>query len=319
MKKVAVITSGGDSQGMNTCLYNLVKCAMLNNVEIIGFMRGFQGMIENDYVKVDFDFVKNVNNMGGSCLKTARSKEFRTEAGLKKAVENLRSHGIDVLICIGGDGSFRGCLDIMKEGIKCICIPGTIDNDINYTNKTLGFDTAVNNATSAIMDIMETMRANNRCCIVEVMGRRCGDIALACAVASHADIALIPEVPFKINDVVNSVKQIIARGNRHPTIVIAENQIDLEQFANVIQDNIDIEVRHCVLGYIQRGGRPTVEDRILAMQFAVCAIKCVLDEIYNVAVGIVDNKIITKDIQEALNAKNDFNYELYNLYSMLND
>ena len=319
MKKVAVITSGGDSQGMNTCLYNLVKCARLNDVKIVGFMRGFQGLIENDYVNVDFEFVKNVNNMGGSCLKTARSKDFKTLEGLNKAVEVLKNHSIDTLICIGGDGSFRGCLDIMKKGIKCICIPGTIDNDINYTNKTLGFDTAVNNATSAIMDIMETMRANNRCSVVEVMGRRCGDIALACAVASHADIVLIPEVPFKINDVVDEVKAIIARGNRHPCIVIAENQVDLEQFANVIQDNVDVEVKHCVLGYIQRGGRPTVEDRILAMQFAVCAIKCVLDDITNVAIGIVDNKIITKNIEDALNAKNDFNYELYNLYSMLND
>ena len=319
MIKVAVITSGGDSQGMNTCLYNLVKCAQMNNVKMIGFMRGFQGLIDNDYVNLDFEFVKNVNNMGGSCLKTARSKDFKTEAGMEKAIANLKALGIDTLIVIGGDGSFRGSLDIMKRGIKCICIPGTIDNDINYTNKTLGFDTAVNNATSAIMDIMETMRANNRCCIVEVMGRRCGDIALACAVASHADIVLIPEVPFKIPEVVRSVQELIERGNRHPTIVIAENQLDLEQFANVIQDNIDIEVRHCVLGYIQRGGRPTVEDRILAMQFAVCAIKCVLDGINNVAIGIVDNKIITIDIEEALKAKNDFNYELYNLYSMLND
>lgn len=317
--KVAVITSGGDCQGMNTCLYNLVKCANLNNIEFIGFMRGYQGMIDNDYIHLDYDFVKNVNNMGGSCLKTARSKEFMTEKGKLKAVQNLKNLGIDTLICIGGDGSFHGCLELIKLGINCIAIPGTIDNDLNYTNKTLGYDTAVNNATNAISDIMETMRANNRLCVVEVMGRRCGDIALACAVASHADIALIPEVPFDKKDVLKEVKSIISRGNLHPTIVLAENQIDLKEFADYLAKNVDIEVKSCVLGYIQRGGKPTVEDRLLGMQFAVCAVKCVLDKIYNVAIGVVDNKIITTPIEEALNAKSDFNFELYRLFTMLND
>ncbi|MGN1227123.1 MAG: ATP-dependent 6-phosphofructokinase [Christensenellales bacterium] len=319
MERIAVITSGGDSQGMNTCLYNLVKCALINKIEIIGFMRGYQGLIDNDYVKMDFEFVKNVNNLGGSCLKTARSKEFMTDEGKQKVVQNLKALNIDTLICIGGDGSFRGCLELIKLGIKCIGIPGTIDNDLNYTNKTLGFDTAVNNATEAISNIMETMRANNRLCIVEVMGRRCGDIALTCAVASHADIALIPEVPFTFDSVLKQVKEIIAKGNKHPTIVIAENQIDLNEFATFIQQNVELEVKSCVLGYIQRGGKPTVEDRLLGMQFAVYAIKCVLDKIYNVAIGIVDNNIITTPISDAIEAKSDFNFELYSLYKMLNE
>lgn len=319
MERIAVITSGGDSQGMNTCLYNLVKCAIINNIEIVGFMRGYQGIIDNDYIVLNYEFVKNVINVGGSCLKTARSKEFMTDEGKQKAVENLKALGISTLICLGGDGSFKGCMELIKLGINCIGIPGTIDNDLNYTNKTLGFDTAVNNATEAISDIMETMRANNRLCIVEVMGRHCGDIALTCAVASHADIALIPEVPFTKEEVLSQVQELIARGNRHPTIVIAENQIDLKEFANFIQSGVDVEVKSCVLGYIQRGGRPTVQDRILAMQFAVCAIKCVLDKIYNVAIGVENNKVITVDFQNAIESKSDFNFELYSLFTYLND
>lgn len=319
MEKIAVITSGGDSQGMNTCLYNLVKCALINDVEIIGFMRGFQGIIEDDYVKLDYDFVKNVINMGGSCLKTARSKDFMTEEGKQMAVANLTAHNISTLICIGGDGTFKGSLELVKRGIKCIAIPATIDNDLKYTNKSLGFDTAVNNATNAISDIMETMRANNRVCVFEVMGRHCGDIALSCAVASNADIVLLPEVPFNVNDVIESVKEQIKTGNKHPTIVLAENQININEFTAKIAENVPLEVRSCVLGYLQRGGKPTVEDRVLAMQFAVYAIKCVKDHIFNVAIGIVDGQVVTTSIQKATENGNDFNYHLYNLYSMLND
>ncbi len=319
MLRVGLLTSGGDCPGMNACVYSIVHCANQNDVEVVGIKRGFQGLIEGEYEVMTVKQVENIPYIGGTILQTARSQEFLTVDGVKKALDTIKKAKLDALIIIGGDGSFKGALELISRGVKCVAIPGTIDNDLSYTDRTLGFDTAVNNACFAIDSIRDTMRSHNRVSIIEVMGRHCGDISLYCAVASCAEIALIHEVPFTYHEVLEKVKKQIEAGNTHTTIVISENQCDVNLMAKDLEKDLSVEVKACILGYIQRGGTPTVADRILGLQFGVKALKNILDGKYGDAIGVHGDTTISVPIVEALNAPSNFNYELYNLFVTKNE
>ena len=319
MLKVGLLTSGGDAPGMNACIKSIVNCAFKKGIEIVGIKRGYQGLIENDYVVLHNDDVDNIQHIGGTILKTARSQDFMTEAGFNKAVENIKNMGLDALIVIGGDGSFRGARELDKVGVNVVCIPATIDNDLSYTSRTLCFDTAVNNASFAVDSVMDTMRSHNRIAVVEVMGRHCGDLALFSAAASNAEIVLLHESPLSYEQVLAKVNKQLEDGNEHPTIVLAENLIDISVLTKKLADDTGKEVKKCVLGYTQRGGKPTVADKILGLQYGVRALKEIMERRFGIAIGVIGDSTVTLAIEDALNAPSNFNYELFDLFVTKNN
>lgn len=318
IERIGVLTSGGDCQGMNACLYNIVKMAYDNKLEVFGYLNGYRGLIDNAYRKLDLLSVDNIMHLGGTILGTSRCDEFVTEAGQAKALKTLKEDKINVLIVIGGDGSYRGVSCLIKKGIKCIAIPATIDNDLFYTTRSLGFDTAVNNAVVAIESIKQTMRSHNRCCVIEIMGRNCGDLTLNSAVASNSDIVVVKEKPTKISEIISQVKDCISRGITNPTIIVAEHQFDIKKLASIIQQKAKVETKYQVLGYIQRGGEPSVNDRIVAMQMGVRAVELALKGIFNKAIGYKNDEVFEVTIDQALKATKDFNYKLLDLFIKLN-
>ena len=318
VRKIAVLTSGGDSQGMNACLNVLVKMAQFNYITVLGVKNGYQGLINNDFVELTYDDVRNISHLGGTVLKSARCKEFMTLEGQKKAVKNLKDREVDALIVIGGDGSFRGVIALNELGVKTIAIPATIDNDLHYTENTLGFDSAVNVAAHAIESIKQTMSALDRCSVIEVMGRHCGAIALYSASACCADIVALPEKPITKERILHFVEKAKSRGIDSPTIVVAENLFDIKDLAKAIEEKYGIETKTSSLGYIQRGGAPSVEDRMLALQYAVRAIELLVQGKHNRAVGIKHNKIIDVPMKAALDTNSNFNEVLFDLFVRLN-
>ncbi len=319
VNNIAILTSGGDSQGMNACINILVKYASFNYINVFAVYNGYQGLIDDNIKAITYDDVRNISHLGGTVFKSARSKEFMTLEGQRKAVDNLKKHDIDALIVIGGDGSFRGVMELNELGVKTIAIPATIDNDLDYTDSSLGFDSAVNVAASAIESIKQTMSALDRCSVIEVMGRHCGDIALHSAAACACDVVVIPEKPITPEEIINKVKASKERGISSPTVVVAENLMDIQELAKSIQTKTGIETKTDVLGYIQRGGAPSVRDRMLALEFAVRAIELLVSGKHNRAIGIKNNKIIDLSMEAALYAPDRFNDVLYNLFETLND
>lgn len=316
--KIAVLTSGGDAQGMNTVINILVRIAGLRNIEIYGVKDGYKGLYNDDFVKLDNDMVQNISSLGGTILKTARFDEFKKEDVVIKSAQNLKNRQIDALIVIGGDGSFKGALALSRHGVKIIAIPGTIDNDLRYTSKCLGFDTAVNNACKYIENVKQTMSAMNRGVVFEVMGRYCGDIALYCAVSTACDIIAIPEKPITEEELIEKVNYCVKNKNNAPTIVIAEKMFDVREIAERLKKKTKVDFRYSIVGYIQRGGQPSVADKALAMEFAVRAMELVEDGIFNRAIGVKNDVVFDDSLENALNAKYNFNYGLLNLFYLLN-
>ena len=317
--RIGIITSGGDCQGMNACIYNVVKMAAAQNIEVLGFIGGYKGVINNNFMTLTPENTKNITHLGGTILKTSRCYEFTTPSGQDKAVKTLKDNDIKCLIIIGGDGSYRGALKLIEKGVRCIAIPGTIDNDLFYTDRSLGFETAVNNAVTAIESIKQSLATQERVGIIEVMGRECGDIALYSGVGSNSNIIVTRERPTEQADVVRWVKNAIKRGTPSPTIVISEGMFDLTKLAKKIEAATNKEVRINQLGYIQRGGTPTVNDRILAMQFGTQAVELISQGIFNKAIGIKNNKIIETTISDALTENSNFDYNLLDLFIKLNN
>ncbi len=318
IKKIAVLTSGGDSQGMNACLNIIVKMAEFNYITVMGVKNGYKGLVENDFVELKYADVRNISHLGGTYLKSARCQEFMTLEGQKKAAKNLKNREIDALIVIGGDGSFRGVMALNELGIKTMAIPATIDNDLHYTENTLGFDSAVNVAANAIESVKQTMSALDRCSVIEVMGRHCGSIALYSAAACCAEVVVLPEKPFTRRKIIRAIKRAKDRGIDSPTVVVAENLYDIKELASEIQSQVGIETKTCVLGYIQRGGAPSVEDRLLAMQYGVKAIELLVSGKHNRAIGIKNGKIIDVSMEAAIDTNSNFNEVLFDLFSKLN-
>ena len=318
MKKIAVLTSGGDAPGMNACIRAVVRYAIYNELTVYGVERGYNGLINNNMRILDRRSVGDMIHRGGTFLKTARCQEFNTLEGQREAARVIRERDIDGLIVIGGDGSMRGARDLtVNFGIPTVGIPGTIDNDLAYTDYTLGFDTAVNTALSAINNLRDTMTSHDRVSIIEVMGRHCGDIALYAGLAGGAEEILVPEMPLDIDAIAEKLKQGAARGKMSSIIVLAEGAGKAEDVAKLIEEKAGVSIRITTLGHIQRGGMPTMADRVLAAKFAVRAVELLKKGMGNRVVGIRDNKIIDMDIVEGLSMKREFDEYLYNVAAVL--
>lgn len=313
--KIGVLTSGGDAPGMNAAIRAVVRSCTYHNLECIGVYRGLQGLIEGDFKELNARSVKNIINRGGTFLKSARSKDFRTEDGRKKAFKNLQNENIDALIVIGGDGTFAGASVFANEfNFPIVGIPGTIDNDINGTDYTIGYDTALNTVVEAIDKIRDTANSHNRLFLVEVMGRDAGDIALNAGIGAGAEEILIPEQNMGRERLLESLSRSKKSGKTSSIVVISEgDQIgkNIFELAEYIEKNLkEYEVRVTVLGHIQRGGSPSCYDRVLASRLGVGAIDALLRGETNVMIGIVHNKVISIPFSEAIKGTNEIDEEL---------
>lgn len=302
MRRIGVLTSGGDSPGMNACIRAVVRGALTLGMDVYGIKRGFEGLIDGDITQLDVSSVADIIHRGGTVLRTARSDRFQTVEGFSRAVAMLNTFGIEGLVVIGGDGSLHGALELSKAGIPVIGLPGTIDNDLGYTDFTIGFDTAVNTALSAIGNIRDTSSSHGRTTIIEVMGRHCGDIALYCGLAGGAETILIPEEEVDVNDICKKLIMGMNRGKLHSIIIRAEGVgISSEDLAVEIKTKTGLDTKVVVLGYIQRGGSPTATDRLLASRMGVHAVELLKEDISGKAVGIRGDEIFSMDLEEALN------------------
>ena len=317
MKRIGLLTSGGDAPGMNAAIRAVVRSGIYFGMEVYGIERGYAGLIEDNVFPMEMRSVSNIVQCGGTRLRTARCMEMLTIEGQKKALDTLEKHGIEGLVVIGGDGSFKGAKTLSEYGVPTIGIPGTIDNDLEYTDYTLGFDTAVNTCLDIINKLRDTMTSHERVSVVEVMGRHCGDIALYSGIASGAEIIVVPEIAFDINEIVSRINRSRASGKHSNIIVVAEGVMSAEKFAGQLQHLTEYSVRPTCIGHVQRGGSPSMSDRMLAAQFGNKAVRLLNENIGNRVVGIRDNKIIDMDIHEAVSMKKTFNYELYETLQMI--
>lgn len=311
-EKIAVLTSGGDAPGMNAAIRAVVRSALYYGMQPFGVERGYKGLTEGDIFPMTRGSVSDIISKGGTILKTARLPEFTEREVRKKAADNLESRGIKGLVVIGGDGSFRGAGALSGDfGINVIGLPGTIDNDLAYTDYTIGFDTAVNTALWAINNLRDTMTSHDRVCIVEVMGRTVGDIALYSAVSGGADDIIVPESPYRIEDVCRDIEDNARKGKSSDIIILAEGAGKAEEVKSEIKAHCSASVRTMVLGHIQRGGSPTARDRILAARTGVRAVELIREGATNRLVGVRGEGIYDIDIEEALSMKKSFDAELY--------
>lgn len=314
MEKIAILTSGGDSQGMNAYLFKITNILLENNFEPIGIFNGYNGIFEENFISLTKKMVENISFLGGSFLKTARSEKFATIEGVKIASEILTKHNIKTVIINGGNGSFKGAMELSKHNINVICVPGTIDNDLFYSDISLGFDTAVNNAVEVIDKIKQTMQANNRGLIVEVMGRHCGNIALNCAVSVNANALIINEDENSKNNIVERISKAIKNGNESPVIVLQENILDGNKLADELSQKFNKVFKFEKIGYVQRGGSPTIKDRIFASLLAFKTLELLKSKTYNQAIGMNKENVFNMPLEKALNINNNFNSNLYELY-----
>ncbi|MBO4939004.1 MAG: 6-phosphofructokinase [Oscillospiraceae bacterium] len=304
VKRIGVLTSGGDAPGMNAAVRSVVRTCLYHDIECYGIRRGWNGLINGDVIKMDENKIAHTINRGGTILYTARSEEFMTEAGQRKAVSTCKFLGLDSIIAIGGDGTFRGARALSKHGINVIGIPGTIDNDISCTNYCIGFDTAANTAIECIDRLRDTMQSHERCSVVEVMGRNAGYLAMYVGLAVGATAILVPEKPIDFErDVIEKIRQARFRGFTHYMIVVAEGAGKATEIAEQIHKAIDMEPRVTVLGHIQRGGSPTGRDRVNATKMGYLAVELLLAGKNNRIVCTHDGGFTDVDIDEALNMK----------------
>lgn len=316
MNTIAVLTSGGDSPGMNACIRSVVRFGIASGLKVFGVMRGYTGLIENDMFQMTERSVGNIIHVGGTILKTARCKEFMTDEGVDLAAQNLKARGIDGLVVIGGDGSFRGARELAKRGILVACIPGTIDNNLFYTDYTLGFDTAVNTVVDLINNVRNTSVSHDRVSIVEVMGAGCGDIALNAGLASGADVILVPEVKWSIDSVCQKLLNAKKRKKQCSIIVLSEHVCDPNDLAKMIQTKTEIECRTVILGHVQRGGSPSTFDRNLGSLCGAKAVEMLIQGECGV-VGYRNGKIIYVSIEDALHGTRKFDINKYILAQKL--
>ena len=318
MKRIGLLTSGGDAPGMNAAIRAVVRSGLYFGMEMFGIERGYAGLIEDNVIPMEMRSVSNIVQFGGTKLRTARCMEMLTKEGQRQAVKTLEKHGIEGLVVIGGDGSFRGAKILSDEyGVPTIGIPGTIDNDLEYTDYTLGFDTAVNTCLDIINKLRDTMTSHERVSVVEVMGRHCGDIALYSGIASGAEIIVVPEIKFDMQNIADRINRSRANGKHSNIVIVAEGVMSADAFAKQLQETTEYSVRPTCIGHVQRGGSPTMADRMLAAQFGNKAVRLLNEGIGNRVVGIRNNKIIDMDIIEAVSMKKTFNHELYETLQMI--
>ena len=317
MKTIAILTSGGDAPGMNAVIRSVVRTAIYNDLKVLAIKEGYNGLIKGDIETMTLSSVADIIHRGGTILRTARSDEFMTEEGINQALEVIKKFKIDAIVALGGDGTLRGARELARRGIKIIGVPCTIDNDLGYTDYTIGFLTAVETAVSAISKLRDTSESHGRAIVLQVMGRNCGDIALYSGIAGGAESIVIPEVELDIDAIINKIKNGKKRGKKHHIIVAAEGALDAYELARIIEEKGAIETRVTVLGYVQRGGVPTVQDRILASDFGFEAVNLLLSGKSGLALGYRSGKIIDVDIDEALETKKAFDKDQLKMVDIL--
>lgn len=313
-KAIAVLTSGGDAPGMNAAVRAVARAALCKGMRVIGVRRGYNGLLNGDVFEMNLRSVSDIIHRGGTVLYTARSEEYNTPAGVKKAADTCRELGVSGVVVIGGDGSFRGARDLTGQGILCVGIPGTIDNDIACSEYTVGFDTAMNTAMNMIDHIRDTAQSHDRCSVIEVMGRRCGDIALQTGIAVGATAILVPERSYDLEkDIIQRMIATQKTGKKHFIVIVAEGVGGSAEIAKHIEERTGVETRLTVLGHVQRGGMPTLRDRVVASAMGHKAVELISNGIGNRVVAMTNGKIVDYDITEALNMKRVFDNELYQL------
>ena len=317
MRTIGELTSGGDAPGMNAALRAVVRTGIYNKVRILGIKQGYNGLINGNIEEMNLSSVADIIHRGGTILRTARCDEFPTENGIKKAINVIDIFNIDGLIVLGGDGSFRGAKLLSDKGIPTVGVPCTIDNDMGYTDYTIGFYTAVETVVDAISKIRDTSSSHGRANIVEVMGRRCGDIALYAGLAGGAESIIVPEEEIDVDEVCRKLIQSRNRGKLHSIIALAEGVGNAYEFAKEIEEKTGTETRVTILGHIQRGGTPTAFDRIIASKMGYRAVELLLEGNSERAIGVKDNDIVDMDFEEALSAKKSFDKEMLNIASIL--
>lgn len=322
MKAIGILTSGGDAPGMNAAIRAVVRTAIYYGYKVYGIEKGYKGLLNEEIIEMDLSSVGDIIQRGGTILKSSRCDEFRTEEGRQKAVEILEKFGIENLVVIGGDGSFNGARKLSELGVNTIGIPGTIDNDLAYTDYTIGFDTAMNTIIDAISKIRDTSSSHDRVNIVEVMGRHCGDLALYAGLAGGAESIVVPEMDIKTSDIVKRLKTTQKRGKKHSIIILAEGATSIEDGAlglkKALRDSDGTaDVRITVLGHVQRGGAPSAFDRILASKLGNKAVELLIEGKSSRVVGIKNNSIIDLDIQEALSMESKFDEDTYEMAKVL--
>ncbi len=317
MKKIAILTSGGDAPGMNAAIRAFVRIALDNGIEVMGVNRGYAGLINGELFPMDRHSVSDIVHRGGTILRTARCPEFKTEEGRKKAANVLKVFGIDGLVVIGGDGSFTGARLLSKLGVLTVGLPGTIDNDLAYTEYTIGFDTALNTVLDAINKLRDTSSSHERVSIVEVMGRHCGDLALYAGIAGGAEGIIVPEKEFDKDELCKTILEGKLKGKNHNLILLAEGIGGANELAKYVEEMTGIETRATILGHIQRGGSPSAFDRILASKMAAKAVEVLIEGKTARVVGVRDGKIIDEEIDEALAMESKFDERLYEISRIL--
>ena len=314
MKSIAVLTSGGDAPGMNPAVRAVVRTACQRGIKVYGVDRGYTGLINGDIHEMNLRSVSDIITRGGTILYSTRCPEFKTEEGLQKAVATCKKFGIDGMVIIGGDGSFRGARDLSLRGIPCIGLPGTIDNDISCTDYTIGYDTCLNTIVQMVDRIRDTSESHDRCTVVEVMGRGAGYLALEAGIAVGATSIIVPEVEYDIErDVIARIREFQKTGKKHFIVIVAEGVGGTAEIAKKIEAETGVESRATILGHVQRGGSPTARDRIMASQMGSRAVDLLTQGIGNRVVGIRDNKIVDFDIFEALKMTKTIDMKDYEL------
>ena len=313
-KSLAVLTSGGDAPGMNAAVRAVVRAGIFNGFNMIGVYKGYKGLLSGDIKEMDLRSVSDIISRGGTILYTARSKKFMQAEYQEKAAEYCRSLDIEGLVVIGGDGSFRGARALSNLGIPCVAVPGTIDNDIACSDYTIGFDTAMNTAVDMIDKIRDTAASHDRCSVVEVMGRHCGDIALHTGIAVGATSILVPEIEYDLEtDVISRIYEQKDKGKKHFIVIVAEGVGGAQEISHYIKHRTGIDTRATILGHVQRGGSPTLRDRLMATMMGVEAVHLLKEGIGNRVVAYKDGKIVNYDITEALDMPRVFDKDLYDI------
>ncbi len=314
MKKIGVLTSGGDAPGMNAAVRAVVRAGCESGLEVYGIDRGYEGLMDNRMELMDLRSVSDIINRGGTKLYSARSPRFATEEGMQQAIKVCKENGIEGLVVIGGDGSFRGARDLSLRGIPCIGIPGTIDNDIACCDYTIGYDTCLNTIMQMVDRIRDTTASHDRCSVIEVMGRRAGYLALNAGIACGATSILIPEVEYDFQkDVIDRIRRTQKTGKMHFVIIVAEGIGGVEELAKRIEAETGVESRATILGHVQRGGSPSVKDRVVGSKMGYYAVQLLLKGIGNRVVAMQKEKIVDFDIFEALNMKKSIDLEVYKI------
>ena len=318
VKRIGVLTSGGDAPGMNAAIRSVVRSAIARGIECVGIRRGWAGLISGDFVQMDSASVSRIINRGGTILYTARSDEFRTESGQEKAMATCKLLGLDGIVAIGGDGTFRGAKDLSQHGISVACIPGTIDNDIACTDYAIGFDTAANTAVECIDRLRDTMQAHERCSVVEVMGRHAGYLALYVGLAAGATAVLVPETEYNFEaHVAEKIRRARLGGKTHFSIVVAEGAASAVEVGKCIEKELGLDPRVTILGHIQRGGTPTAKDRVMATRMGYEAVRVLAEGKSNRVICAVDDRLEDIDIHKALAMHKTLNSEEFEVMTAM--